>query len=144
MMAKSTDELIKMLKNEPDIEHFIKENKEEIMCGDLSDYIVKLLQEKKLTVAKVSRRGQMSDSYLYKLNQGVKENPSRNKAIQMCFGFALNADESQKLLNVAGVGRLYPRIRRDSIILHCLEHHVDILECDRLLEEAGDKTILRE
>ncbi len=143
-MAKSTDELMHILKSEPDIEHFIETNTEEIICGDLSGYIVKLLQEKKLTVAKVSQRGQMSDSYLYKLNQGVKENPSRNKTIQLCFGFALNADESQKLLNVAGVGRLYPRLRRDSIILHCLEHHIDILECDKMLEEAGDKTILRE
>lgn len=143
-MEKSTDELMDILKSEPDIEHFIEENTEEIICGDLSEYIVKLLQEKKLTVAKVSRRGQMSDSYLYKLNQGRRENPSRNKIIQICFGFALNADESQKLLNVAGVGRLYPRLRRDSIILYCLEQHIDILECDKMLEEAGDKTILRE
>lgn len=143
-MEKSTDELMDILKNEPDIEHFIEENTEEIIYGDLRDYIVNLLQEKKLTVAKVSRRGQMPDSYLYKLNQGVKENPSRNKAIQLCFGFALDADESQKLLNVAGVGRLYPRLRRDSIILHCLENHIDILECDKMLEEAGDKMILRE
>lgn len=143
-MVKSTDELMNILKNEPDIENFIEENTEEIIHGDLRDYIANLLQEKKLTVAKVSRRGQMSDSYLYKLNQGVKENPSRNKAIQLCFGFALNADESQRLLNVAGVGKLYPRLRRDSIILHCLENHIDILECDKMLEETGDKTILRE
>lgn len=143
-MAKSTDELMQILKNEPDIENFIEENTEEIIHGDLRDYIANLLQEKKLTVAKVSRRGQMSDSYLYKLNQGVKENPSRNKAIQLCFGFALSADESQRLLNVAGVGKLYPRLRRDSIILHCLENHIDILECDKMLEDVGDKTILRE
>lgn len=143
-MTKSTDELMQILKNEPDIENFIEENTKEIIHGDLRDYIANLLQEKKLTVAKVSRRGQMSDSYLYKLNQGVKENPSRNKAIQLCFGFALNVDESQRLLNVAGVGKLYPRLRRDSIILHCLENHIDILECDKMLEEMGDKTILRE
>lgn len=143
-MAKTTDELMKILKSESSIEHFIEENTEDIVHGDLKDYILNLLQEKKLTIAKVSRRGQMSDSYLYKLNQGVKENPSRNKVIQICFGFALNADESQRLLNIAGVGILYPRVRRDSIIIHCLEKHIDILECDKMLEEAGDKTILRE
>ena len=143
-MAKSTDELMKILKSEPDIDSFIEENTEEIICGDLRDYIVKLLEEKKLTVAKVSRRGQMSDSYLYKLNQGVKENPSRNKIIQMCFGFALDAEESQRLLSVAGMGKLYPRVRRDSIIIYCLENHIDILECDKMLLEAGNKTILRE
>ncbi len=143
-MAKSTDELMEILKSEPDIEHYIEENTEEIICGDFRDYISELLQEKKLTVAKVSRRGQMSDSYLYKLGQGVKENPSRNKVIQICFGFALDANESNKLMSIAGVGRLYPRVRRDSIILFCLENHIDILECDKMLEDAGDKTILRE
>ena len=143
-MAKSTDELMEILKSEPDIGHFIEENTEEIICVDLRDYIVNLLQEKKLTVAKVSSRGQMSGSYLYKLNQGVKENPSRNKVIQMCFGFELDAEESQRFINVAGVGKLYPRVRRDSIILFCLENHIEILECDRMLEEAVDKTILKE
>lgn len=70
-MAKSTDELMKILKSESNIEHFIEENTEDIIRGDLKDYIVSLLQEKKLTIAKVSRRGQMSDSYLYKLHQDV-------------------------------------------------------------------------
>lgn len=70
-MAKSTDELMKILKSESNIEHFIEENTEDIIRGDLKNYIVSLLQEKKLTIAKVSRRGQMSDSYLYKLHQDV-------------------------------------------------------------------------
>lgn len=143
-MAKSTDELMNILKSEPDIDSYIEENNEDITDISLTRYISDLLEEKKLTAAKVARRGQMSDSYFYKISQGVKENPSRDKIIQMCFGFALDAEESRRFMRVARVGELYPRIRRDSIILFCLENHIDILECDKKLEEAGDKPILRE
>ena len=143
-MAKSTDELMKILKSEPDIESYIEGNSEDITNISLTQYIEDLLKEKKLTAAKVARRGQMSDSYFYKISQGVKENPSRDKIIQMCFGFALDAEESRRFMRVARVGELYPRIRRDSIILFCLENRIDILECDKKLEEAGDKPILRE
>lgn len=143
-MAKSTDELMKILKSEPKIEKYIDENKEDITGVNLTDYITTLLAEKKLTAAKAARRGQMSDSYFYKISQGVKENPSRDKIIQMCFGFALDAEEARRFMRVARVGELYPRVRRDSIILFCLENHIDILECDKKLIEAGDKPILNE
>ena len=143
-MAKSTDELMKILKSEPDIESYIEGNSEDITNISLTQYIEDLLKEQKLTAAKVARRGQMSDSYFYNISQGVKENPSRDKIIQMCFGFALDAEESRRFMRVARVGELYPRIRRDSIILFCLENRIDILECDKKLEEAGDKPILRE
>ena len=143
-MAKSTDELMKILKSEPDIESYMEKNSEDITNISLTRYIEDLLKETKLTAAKVARRGQMSDSYFYKISQGVKENPSRDKIIQMCFGFALDAEEARRFMRVARVGELYPRIRRDSIILFCLENHIDILECDKKLEEAGDKSILKE
>ncbi|MGN0162042.1 MAG: helix-turn-helix domain-containing protein [Candidatus Ornithomonoglobus sp.] len=143
-MTKSTDELMKILKNAPDVEHYINENSEEMIDRELWQYISDLLEEKRLTIAKAARRGQMSDSYLYKIKQGRKVNISRDKMIQICFGLGLNSDESRNLMRIAGVGELYPRIRRDSIILYCLEKHIDIIECDSMLETAGDKTILNE
>lgn len=133
-----------ILKKEPNIDHYIEENSDNMVSGELREYIAKLIAEKKLTISKVSIRGQVSDSYLYKINQGLKNNISRDKVIQLCFGFGLDIEESQKLLRIARVGELYPRIKRDSIILFCLENHMDIIECDKKLEEAGDKIIIRE
>ena len=143
-MAKSTDELMNILKTEPDINHYIKENSGEMVSGGLSEYIAELIEKKGLTVAKAARRGQMSDSYFYKINQGRKINISRDKIIQMCFGLGLDIEESRRLMRMARVGELYPRIRRDSIILFCLEKRIDIIECDKMLDEAGEKQILRE
>ena len=144
IMTKSTDELMEILKNAPDVGHYINENSGEMIDRELWQYISNLLEEKRLTIAKAARRGQMSDSYLYKIKQGRKVNISRDKMIQIGFGLGLTAEESRKLMRIAGVGELYPRIRRDSIILYCLEKHIDIIECDSMLEAAGDKTILNE
>lgn len=143
-MAKSTDELMDTLKGAPDINHYIEEAGGELISGELREHIESLLKEKRLTIAKAARRGQMSESYLYKINQGVKTNISRDRVIQICFGFGLDIDESQRLLRIAKVGELYPRLVRDSIICFCLEKHIDIIECDKQLDEAGEKTILRE
>lgn len=143
-MAKSTDELMKELKNAPDIDHYIEENATDMDNIELSSYISELMIKKDLTLTKTARRGQMSDSYLYKIHQGKKLNISRDKIIQLCFGLGLDAEESRRLMRIAKVGELYPRIRRDSIILFYLENHKDILECDRCLEAAGDQTILKD
>ena len=143
-MAKSTDDLMKILKSERDVNHYIEENSEDMISGELREYLSELLAEKGLTIAKAARRAQMSDSYFYKINQGVKANISRDKIIQMCFGLGLNIEESRRYMRMARVGELYPKIVRDSVILFCLEKHIDIIECDKMLIEAGEKALLRE
>ncbi len=143
-MSNVTDELMKTLKSTPDIDHYIEENSYAFIDKELWQYVNDLLIKKNLTIAKAAQQAQMSDSYLYKINQGRKTNISRDKIIQLCFGLELNIDESKQFMRIAKVGELYPRIRRDSIILFCLENKIDIIECDRRLEEAGDKTLLNE
>ncbi len=44
----------------------------------------------------------MSSSYLYKLGEGKRKSPTRNKALQICFGLGLDIDESNELLKVSG------------------------------------------
>jgi len=143
-MNRSTDELMKILKKSRSIESYLSENSKELTTNALQRHMEKLLIEKKMTIAKAARRGQMSESYLYKINQGVKTNISRDKVIQICFGFGLDCNESETLMRAANANPLYPRIRRDSIILFCLENGKSVIECDRMLDEAGEDTILKE
>ena len=46
----------------------------------------------------------MSSSYLYKLGEGKRKSPTRNKALQICFGLGLDIDESNELLKTSGRG----------------------------------------
>ena len=86
----------------------------------------------------------MSSSYLYKLGEGKRKSPTRNKALQICFGLGLNIDESNELLKLAGVGTLYSKVARDSIIMFCLEKKHSILKCEELLEKYKELSIINE
>ena len=86
----------------------------------------------------------MSSSYLYKLSEGKRKSPTRNKAWQICFGLGLDIDESNEFLKIAGVGILYPKLGRDSIIMFCLEKGWGIIECEELLEKYNESSIINE
>ena len=45
---------------------------------------------------------------------------------------SLNLEDSQRLLKLAGVSELYPRIKRDSIILFAINKDLTIEKCDEL------------
>ena len=47
-------------------------------------------------------------------------------------------------LKTAGVGILYPKLGRDSIIMFCLEKGWGIIECEELLEKYNESSIINE
>ncbi|MGN1115268.1 MAG: hypothetical protein ACI4TH_01730, partial [Candidatus Ornithomonoglobus sp.] len=143
-MKKSTDELMKELKEAKDIKQYIKDNAGDVVSGGLRKYITDMAKEKKMTIGEVAGRSQLSRSYLYKINEDVKVNMSRDVVIRICFGLGLDADEGIMLMCAAGAGGLCPRIRRDCIIMFCLQNRIDITECGHMLEETGEAPILRE
>ena len=50
--------------------------------------------------------------------------------------------DAQRLLRVGQVSELYPRKKRDSIILFGLQKNLSIQEVDDLLFELGEETIV--
>ena len=139
MSKLKTEELTEILKQTTDIDVFLDDN-ELLPNVSLAEYI----NEKKTKIADVARKAHMSSSYLYKLGEGKRKSPTRNKALQICFGLGLDIDESNELLKLAGVGVLYSKIARDSIIMFCLEKKHSILKCEELLEKYKELSIINE
>ena len=50
-------------------------------------------------------------------------------------------DEIQALLQCASYARLYPKIRRDAIIIHGIVHHTDLSAINDKLFAEGEKTL---
>ena len=57
--------------------------------------------------------------------------------LQLAFGFALDYDGAQQMLRSARKSPLYPRVRRDAVIIFCLAHRYDIVACQEALEQYG-------
>lgn len=136
-MIKQTDELLKELDNTSDINQYLSTNRDELIEQNVAKYLNELLEKKEnLTKSKIIKSTSLSESYIYDIFRGEKSNPSRNKLLQITFAMSLDLETTQKLLKIAKVGILYPRIKRDSIIIFALNKNLDFFECENLLEQA--------
>lgn len=119
---------------------FIRQNDALLHVPSFCEYIAKLCDERELVPERIVKLSQIERTYGHQLFNGTRK-PSRDKALQLAFGFGLNVEETQKLLRVAGKSELYPRIKRDAVILHCLARRKDLFETQDALA-AFDLTLL--
>lgn len=143
-IQKSTDELLKILNAEEEIESYIEENKQDLINLSLSDYLDDMLKKYNISKNEAINNSALNQIYGYQIFDGKKKSPSRDKLIQLIFGLGLDVTDAQRLLKIAGVNELYPRIKRDSIIIFAINKKVSVSECDELLFELGEETILKD
>lgn len=101
---------------------------------------MRLIDEKRVTKATVARNGGMSEVYLYQVLSG-RRNPSRDRLLCICFGMGITEEETQRLLKSAGYAPLYPRLRRDAIILHGIAHGTPLKELNDKLFMENEGTL---
>lgn len=141
MMKKRTEELMQMLSTAGALETYWAENREELLDVSLGTYLHQLLQQYSVMKNEVINRSGLNQIYGYQIFAGTKQ-PSRDKLIALIFAFPLTLEDAQRLLRVGGVSELYPRIKRDSIILFGLREKLSVQELDDLLFEMGENTVL--
>ena len=139
-MNKRTDELMRMLNTSETLESYWTENQEELLEISLGTYLNQLLSKYQVTKNEVIHRSCLNQIYGYQIFAGTKK-PSRDKLIALIFGFPLCLEDAQRLLRVGGVSELYPRIKRDSMILFGMQEKLSVQELDDLVFEMGEKTI---
>ena len=118
-MEKTTGELMDILRSKPDAAAFVQENADELQNKTVPELLADLLERKQLTRAAVIRAAGLARTYGYQLFDGTYT-PTRDKLIQLAFGFQLTVEETQALLKAAGHAVLYPRNARDVVIIECL------------------------
>lgn len=140
-MQKSTTELLNELKNFDSFKEYKKINKNSMINKTLSQYLCDLLEEKHLKKSDVIRKGELNESYAYQMFSGVKSTPSKDKLICLSIGMDLSVDETNSLLKLAGLSPLYPRIKRDSIIIINMNNKKSVVEINEELYNEGEETL---
>ena len=133
-MRKNTTRLLNELKNAKSFVGFVDKNTDAFSDVSISDYLQRLCFERNVELAQVIRRSGIDRTYGYQLFNG-RRTPSRDKLIQLGFGFPLMFSELQMLLRMAGKSQLYPRIRRDAAIIYGLNNNYTVTQMQELLEE---------
>lgn len=139
-MNKATEELLNDLKKFRQLEDYLRVNQQELTQISLKQHLELLLRTCQRSKAEVIARANLQESYGYQIFSGRKK-PSRNKLLAVCFGLGLTPEQTQRLLMIANVGALYPRIQRDSVILFALQHGIPLIACNQLLFDLNEPPI---
>lgn len=141
---KTTGDLLEVLKKKSSYAEGQEEIKSEQYSESLSAYLNSIAMEKDMKLADVMRRSGLKKSYFYSLFDGKRDNPTRDVLIQLGFGFQMSFEEVQGFLKHLGAAQLYPRIPRDGAIIYAFQHGMDMIECDILLSDNGETTLIKE
>ncbi len=131
-----TSALLGRLFKAPDLETFLESNADEMTVPLFHFYILELCRKSEQVPERIIRRAAIDRTYGHQIFNGTRK-PSRDKVIQLAFGFGLDVDGAQELLKLARHTALYPRIKRDAVILRCLNEHKDIFETQSALQALG-------
>lgn len=138
-MAKETvhtSTLLQKLKRAQDFETFVEKNEGSMLDTTFSAYLSELCADRGLIPERIIRAAQIDRTYGHQLFNGTRK-PSRDKVIQLAFGFGMAVEEAQRLLRTAEKPPLYPKIKRDAAIVFCLSKRMNVLEAQSLLESLG-------
>jgi len=138
MSEPLTEELLEELLSSPDPDSFLQSH--ELPEQSLSTYLQELLTQKGLDQASVVRMADLTPTYGYQIFMGQR-NPTRDKVLQIAFAMALTLRETNRALEAAGVSSLYPKARRDAIIIFCLDRGTSLQRVNEELFRFGEKTI---
>ena len=124
----NTDNLLKILYTHS-LDDFMDSNPS---LMPFPDYITHMCLSRGATREHVIKKSGIDRTYGHQLFNGTRK-PSRDKVIQLAFGFELDVEQTQQLLKAAEKSPLYPRIKRDAALLYCIMHKLGYIEAQKLL-----------
>ncbi len=132
-----TSTLMHRLFKASNLNEFLEKNADHLYTINFSEYISQLCNEFDQVPERVIKQAAIERTYGHQLFNGTRK-PSRDKVIQLAFGFELDVENTQKLLMMADKSQLYPRIKRDAVILYCINHHIGIDDTQNMLYDLEE------
>lgn len=140
LIDKDTDNLMNILKAADPIQ--VKEYmSEQFKEGEpqFSRYMDDILASKNLKRQDVLIKANLPQKYGYKLLTGESHTTDRDKILRICFSAQMTLKETQRALKLYGMNELYPKIKRDVVLIVALSQRVfDIDKVNELLMAEGE------
>lgn len=140
MKKKPTDDLQQELITSSNLRRFLAENQDQFINKEFSARLLELFERSGMSKSVLAKKAGTSEVYLYQLFSGERT-PSRDRALCLCFGLQTSLEETQDLLKHCNLAQLYPRKRRDAIIIYGLTHQMALAEINDWLYEQGEATL---
>ncbi len=115
---------------------FLEKNEVHLRVPTFSEYISELCKQRGEAPERIIKRTTLERSFGHQLFTG-RRNPSRDTVIMLAFGFEADLDVAQELLKIAGFSALYPRGKRDAMLIYCLHHNMSVDEAQIMLHDLN-------
>ena len=140
MEGKNTGDLTAELMSQPNLDSYLKDNQQVFVDRSVAELLASLCDKYPTPKNALARKAVMSEVYLHQVLSG-RRNPSRDRLLCLCLVLGTELEETQTLLQSAGYARLYPKVRRDAVIIHGLIHRTDLNEVNDKLFAENEKTL---
>jgi hypothetical protein len=130
----STGTMLERLFKTSNITRFIKSYDDGMKQPPFHIHITKLCEEKGAVRERVILKSGIARTYGYQFFGGARK-PSRDKTIQLAFGFEMHYEETQALLKAARKSPLNPKIERDAVVIFALTKKYSVVETQIILGE---------
>lgn len=140
MKQKDTDDLQQELMGSLNLNAFLSDNQAHFSTESVPDILNRLFEKRELSKAALAKQSGMSEIYLHQIFAG-RRNPTRNRLICLCYGLNATLEETQELLKLCGQAQLYPKIKRDTIIMYGIVHDVSLFEINDKLFAEDEETL---
>ncbi len=139
---KTTGTLTDILKNTSGdkIDEYLEENAESLINGakPFAEYMRRTIKGKDLLKQTVFLNADISEGYGYKLLSEEKRTRKRDVILRLCMGAGFDLKETQKALELYKMPALYPKDRRDAVIMIAVNTGIhEISKVNDLLEQYG-------
>ncbi len=144
MDRETTSELQKILKNihsEPDLNEYLGSEGTISPYTSFSDYFLSLPEVSEMPRTELIRKSGLERTYAYQILNGTREKPGRDKILRLCLAAGLGADQVRKALEAGKEAPLYPRNRRDAILIFAVNKKCGVDDAQMLLDSFGEKLI---
>lgn len=137
-MAKTTTELLRELKRQScSLPDYLSNHKETFVIEDIKSFWEEIIAKKNYSKSNIINKSDFSYCYFYDVINGRKM-PTKDKVVRLALAMKMSVDECQQALKLSGRSALYPKIRRDSVLIYSIEKHLTIAQCDDLLAQHGE------
>lgn len=140
MIGRPTDEMMDKLLKSNNISEYIKENGEAFVDLTISQFLSEYIKAHKLVKAAVIKDAEISEIFGFQVFSGTR-NPSRNTLLSLCIAMKMNLDEVQSSLKIAKYAPLYPKYKRDSIIILGIHNGKGVCHINNELYDNGEETL---
>lgn len=140
-MRKNTSELLNELNAQnADLSEYLETNPDNFINENIKEFWDEKIEKSGSTKSNIINKSDFSYCYFYDIINGRKI-PSKDKIIRLILAMKLSFDDCQDALRISGKSALYPKIKRDSILIYSINNLLSIYEANDLLLQYGEEPL---